>query len=174
MRIIAGRWRGRRIEAPPGDLVRPTRDRVREAWMSILQYDLPDARVVDLCAGSGALGLEALSRGAERCDFVDSAPRALQALQRNLTALGGHPGAVVHRSDAVSFLQGVPALTYDVAMADPPYDGGVAERLVTQWLAVPFAAVFGVEHSSAITLPGAGDTRRYGSTAITFYRTSSS
>ncbi|MEI6739857.1 MAG: RsmD family RNA methyltransferase [Gemmatimonadaceae bacterium] len=174
MRIIAGRWRGRRIEAPPGDLVRPTRDRVREAWMSILQYDLPDARVLDLCAGSGALGLEALSRGAERCDFVDAAPRALQALQRNLTALGGHPGATVHRGDAVAFVKGLPALSYDVAVADPPYGGTVAEQLVAEWLACPFAAVFGVEHSSAVTLPGPGDTRRYGSTAITFYRASPS
>ncbi|HZK77969.1 MAG TPA: RsmD family RNA methyltransferase, partial [Gemmatimonadaceae bacterium] len=70
MRIIAGKWRGRRIEAPSGDDVRPTLDRVREAWMSILQPDIPGSRVVDLFAGSGALGLEALSRGAVSVEFV--------------------------------------------------------------------------------------------------------
>ena len=93
MRIIAGQWRGRRIEAPPGELVRPTRDRIREAWMSIVHHDLPDARVLDLCAGSGALGLEALSRGASQVDFVEQAPRALNARHRT-TRRGSQPSRV--------------------------------------------------------------------------------
>jgi 16S rRNA (guanine966-N2)-methyltransferase len=170
MRIIAGRWRGRRISAPPGEIVRPTGDRVREAWMSIVHQLLPDARVLDLCAGSGALGLEALSRGAATCDFVEQAPRVLKTLEANLAGLGGHEGAVIRRDEAVRFVQSLPADAYDVAFADPPYASDTAARLAEQWMAVPFAAVFAVEHSSEVVLPGGGETRRYGTTALTFFR----
>ena len=100
MRIVAGRWRGRAIAAPAGDLVRPTGDRVRESWMSIVHSVLPEARVLDLCAGSGALGLEALSRGAATCDFVEIATPAVRVIQENLDRLGGHDGAAIHRVDA--------------------------------------------------------------------------
>jgi len=131
MRIIAGRWKGRRIEAPAGDLVRPTGDRVREAWMSIVHPLLPDARVLDLCAGSGALGLESLSRGAAQCDFVEQSPKVLKVLEANIAALGGHEGAVVHRDEALRFAQRLAAGAYDVAFADPPYAGDVAQRLAS-------------------------------------------
>ncbi|MCZ8205639.1 16S rRNA (guanine(966)-N(2))-methyltransferase RsmD [Gemmatimonas sp.] len=170
MRIIAGRWKGRRLAAPPGDLVRPTADRVREAWMSMVHPLLPDARVLDLCSGSGALGLESLSRGAAHCDFVEQAPRALKVLQANLDALGGHSGAVIHRGEAVHFVEHLRPGSYDVAFADPPYASDTARRLAEQWLAVPFAAVFAVEHSSSVALPTMGETRRYGTTALTFFR----
>lgn len=172
MRIVAGRWRGRRIEAPAGDLVRPTGDRIRESWMSIVHNDLPEARVLDLCSGSGALGLEALSRGAATCDFVEQAPRALQVIQANLEKLGGHPGAVMHRHDAVKFVQSLGPLAYDVAFADPPYATDVGWELVQRWLEVPFAAVFGIEHASSFAMPAPGETRRYGSTSLTFFRAS--
>src|SRR5687768_17336846 len=88
MRIVAGEWRGRRIKAPSGDRVRPTADRVREAWMSIVHGHLPGAAVLDLFAGSGALGLEALSRGASSAVFVEIAPQSLRALGDNIEALG--------------------------------------------------------------------------------------
>ncbi|MDQ3080776.1 MAG: RsmD family RNA methyltransferase, partial [Gemmatimonadota bacterium] len=88
MRIVAGRWRGRRIDAPPGPDVRPTLDSVREAWMSILQTSIPGARVLDLFAGSGALGLESLSRGAAHAEFVENDGRVFSALQKNVVALG--------------------------------------------------------------------------------------
>ena len=87
MRIVGGEWRGRIIKAPRGTAVRPTLDRVREAWMSIVQLSLPGARVLDLFAGSGALGIEALSRGAASAGFVDSDPRSLGVLRENLAAL---------------------------------------------------------------------------------------
>lgn len=170
MRIIAGRWKGRRIEAPPGDQVRPTYDRVREAWMSMVHPMLPEARVLDLCAGTGSLGLECLSRGAASCDFVEQSPRVLAALQKNLDTLGGHAGATLRRDDAVKFVSALPAGAYDLALADPPYASGIAHELVERWMAVPFAAVFAVEHSSAVALPAIGETRRYGSTALTFFR----
>jgi len=170
MRIIAGRWKGRRIAAPPGTAVRPTGDRVREAWMSIVHPLLPEARVLDLCAGSGALGLECLSRGAALCDFVEQSPRVLKVLEANLAAVGGHPGAHVIRDEADRFVSRLAAGAYDVAFADPPYAGPLALALAERWLAVPFASVFGIEHSSLITLPAVGQTRRYGSTSVTFFR----
>lgn len=170
MRIVAGRWRGRQIKAPPDDRVRPTSDRVREAWMSIVNPALPDARVLDLFAGSGALGLEALSRGARSVDFVETSPDALQALRDNADLLGAGEAMTVHRRDAMQFLQALPPEAYDVAFADPPYRRGFSEQVARQWLATPFARVLGVEHASAEAMPDGGDTRRYGATAITFYR----
>jgi 16S rRNA (guanine966-N2)-methyltransferase len=170
MRIIAGAWRGRRIVAPRGTLVRPTADRVREAWMNIVRHELPDALVLDLCAGSGALGLEALSRGAAHCDFVERAPLPLRALQANLEALGAADRAGVIRADAVRHVTGLAAGAYDVAFADPPYADPTAAALAERWLQVPFAHLLGIEHPSSVTLPGHGDTRRYGDIALTFFR----
>jgi len=174
MRIVAGRWRGRQIAAPPGDMVRPTGDRVRESWMSIVHGILPDARVLDLCAGSGALGLEALSRGAASCDFVEKSSRSLAVIEANIEALGGHGGATIHRDDAVRFVSKLPAGSYDVAFADPPYDSDIRDQLVAGWIAVPFAHVFGIEHSSSAAMPAPGRTRRYGRTALTFYHSEDS
>ena len=170
MRIVAGRWRGRTIKAPAGDAVRPTADRVREAWMSIVGTALPGARVLDLFSGSGALGIEALSRGAHCAEFVESAAPSLAALRANLGALGAGESAVVHRADAVKFVQTLGPAAFDVAFADPPYKTGLAQRIVERWLEVPFAQLLCVEHSAFDPLPGAGDTRRYGTTAITFFR----
>src|SRR3979411_2472329 len=103
MRIVAGRWRGRKITAPAGSQVRPTLDRVREAWMSILPLDLPGARGLDRDAGSGALGLEALSRGAISADFVEKDPKSFSALQENVDALGARDLATLHRKPALPF-----------------------------------------------------------------------
>ena len=169
MRIVAGRWRGRRIKAPSG-AVRPTADRVREAWMSIVQPSLPDARALDLFAGSGALGLEALSRGALSVDFVETAPQALRTLRENAETLGAGPAMTIHRVDAIHFLDAAADGAYDVAFADPPYRKGLAEEVAARWLAVPFAALLGVEHAATDSMPEGGETRRYGDTAITFYR----
>ena len=171
MRIVAGQWRGRKIEAPPGQAVRPTLDRVREAWMSILQARIPGSRVLDLFAGSGALGLECLSRGAVSADFVEKDPRTLACLTRNVAALGAGDSATVHRTDAFRFAEGLDEAAYDLAFADPPYAGGAAERLAALWLERPFSSILSVEHDARNPLPGASDTRRYGTSAITFYRT---
>src|SRR3954447_7499826 len=104
MRIVAGRWRGRRIDAPADDRVRPTGDRVREAWMSIVNPWLAGARVADLFSGSGALGLEALSRGAQVVDFVDNAPKSLALIRANADLLGAGAAAVIHRADVLQFV----------------------------------------------------------------------
>jgi 16S rRNA (guanine966-N2)-methyltransferase len=176
LRIIAGEWRGRRIAAPTGGAVRPTLDRVREAWMSMVHTSLPDARVLDLFSGSGALGLEALSRGARWVDFVENDPRAFRVLRENVASLGAGERSALHREDALTFLSGIRAgaagqAAYDVAFADPPYRKDLAVQCATRWLKDPFAAIFGVEHESSESLPAGGDTRRYGDTSITIYRT---
>jgi 16S rRNA (guanine966-N2)-methyltransferase len=171
LRIVGGQWRGRKIKVPAGERVRPTADRVREAWMSIVQPSLPDARVLDLFAGSGALGLEALSRGASHVDFVELDNASLRALRENVELLRADASVTVHRGDAMRFVEALGRGAYGVAFADPPYRLGLAGRLAERWLATPFASVIGIEHEATERLPEGGDTRRYGSTAITFYRT---
>ena len=119
--MIAGRYGGRRLQAPPGDATRPTADRVREALFSILGERVAGARVLDLFAGSGALGLEALSRGAREVTFVERAPAALKALRANLAALGADADVV--RADALRWLRAASggARQYDLVLLDPPY-----------------------------------------------------
>jgi len=170
VRIIAGRWRGRRIAAPPGEQVRPTGDRVREAWMSIVGPSIPGARVLDLFAGSGALGLEALSRGAEAVDFVELAPASVATLRDNIDSLGAGAATTVHRADAMGFVEKLPARAYNIAFADPPYDRTFATRLAEHWLAVPFADILGIEHRVDEHPPGEPERRRYGGTVVSFLR----
>jgi 16S rRNA (guanine(966)-N(2))-methyltransferase RsmD len=139
--------------------------------MSILQLDLPGARVLDLYSGSGALGLEALSRGAASADFVENDPKSLRALEENIAALGAGDLATIHRKSALSFANTLGGIDYDVVFADPPYASGDAVRLASRWIESPFARVLSIEHSAKDQMPGPGAvTRKYGSTAITFYR----
>jgi 16S rRNA (guanine966-N2)-methyltransferase len=119
VRIIAGEFRGRRIGAPPGYDTRPMLDRVREAVFSTLQPRLPDATVLDLFAGSGSLGLEALSRGAQRVRFVERGRPALDALRRNVDALGVRDRVEIVVGDALRPSTWLP--TSDVVLLDPPY-----------------------------------------------------
>jgi 16S rRNA (guanine966-N2)-methyltransferase len=170
MRIVAGRWRGRQIKPPADARVRPTADRVREAWMSIVTPWLVGARVLDLFAGSGALGLEALSRGAAVAEFVELAPKSLAAIRANANALGAGAAAVVHRGDALRFIASLEPHRYDVCFADPPYGLDLATRVATRWLEVPFARVIGIEHRVDEMLPGGGERRKYGDTVVTIFR----
>jgi 16S rRNA (guanine966-N2)-methyltransferase len=133
VRVVAGELRGRKLVAPPGDVTRPTADRVREALFSILG-DISGLRVLDLYAGSGALGIEALSRGASAAVFVDSSQDAVTAIRHNLSELGLE--APVQRRDALAYLAAAAGGDpYDLVFADPPYDSalrvaaGLANRL---------------------------------------------
>src|SRR2546428_13553340 len=128
IRIIAGEFGGRRLKTPASDKVRPTGDRVREAWFSILQRPLRGARVLDLFAGSGALGLEALSRGAVSADFVEIHRLAVSSPKVNITLLKGDDRTGVHRVDARKFAEQLHPGQYDVAFADPPYARGHPAR----------------------------------------------
>ena len=167
MRIIGGTFGGRRLIMPKDSRVRPTADRVREAWMSILGTELDGARVLDLYAGSGALGLEALSRGADSATFVELNPPSLRALDQNVAALDVADRVTVHRGDAMRFAERLPPAAYDVVLADPPYTADHAARLVALFRRQPFANILSVEHRSDMELDS-DDTRRYGDTAITF------
>lgn len=147
--------------------MRPTADRVREAWMSILGEDLNGARVLDLFAGSGALGLEALSRGAESATFVELNPPSLRALDENISNLGAENAATVHRGDAMRYAERLAERAFDIVFADPPYTIDYAARLVALFRKNPFGRILSVEHPSSLEV-GGDSTRRYGDTAITF------
>jgi 16S rRNA (guanine966-N2)-methyltransferase len=137
--------------------------------MSIVAPELPGARIADLFAGSGALGLEALSRGAASADFVELAPGSLEALRRNIQTLGLEGETRVHRGDALRFAEALAPLAFDLAFADPPYSTDAAERIASLFRRRPFARILSVEHRADLALPG-DDTRRYGDTALTFFR----
>ncbi|MEZ5218786.1 MAG: 16S rRNA (guanine(966)-N(2))-methyltransferase RsmD [Ilumatobacteraceae bacterium] len=167
MRIVAGTLRGRRIEAPEGTETRPTTDRVREAVFNALgSLDLlVDAQVADLFAGSGALGIEALSRGAAHCWFVEKDRRAIAVLRRNLADLGLEAQATVVPADAATWVRGMPAV--DLVLADPPYQFEGWAGLLGE-VRAPFVVA---EADRAIEpTPGwdAQRTKRYGRTHVTF------
>ena len=178
MRIVAGQWRGRRLAAPRGDGTRPTSDRVREALFSILG-DVSDTRCLDLFAGTGSIGLEALSRDAAHATFVEKNSAALKVLGQNLATLAVPPDRYqLHRLDvrrAVGRLNG----TYGLIYADPPYDQ-VADQtkvlfaIMQAWLSPDGVAI--IEHRSRDPSPEApdgldcNDVRIYGDTALAFYR----
>ena len=174
LRIVAGDLGGRSIEAPRGRRTRPTAARVREAWFSALGGSVEGASVLDLFSGSGALGIEALSRGAEVVQFVEQDRRTFEVLKRNIEALGLDERARLHRGDVFLFLarlEGGPR--YDLALADPPYGRQLAARLVSEFRRRPFATLLSVEHG-ADELPGEGAERqrRYGDTVLSFYSAS--
>lgn len=172
MRVVAGTAGGRSIAVPPGTGTRPTSDRVREAVFGRLDAwgAVDGARVLDLFAGSGALGIEALSRGAARVTFVDADPRALTVVRANLAATGLAADAEVVRSDAVRFLAGAPG-RFDVALLDPPYrfDDEAWASLLAR-----LGAELAVVESDRDVDPGAGwellRRRRYGATVVALAR----
>lgn len=138
--------------------------------MSAVADRVPGARVLDLFAGSGALGLEALSRGAERAVFVENAPPALRVLRDNLDDLGAGRRAEIVRVDAIRYVGALEAGAFDLAFADPPYGQGFAAALLERFAQVPFAALLCVEHGRGDELPElpGARTRRYGDTSLTF------
>ena len=167
MRIIAGEFKGRRIRRPDDPRVRPITDRLKEAWFGALGARIAGASVVDLFAGSGALGLEALSRGASSVDFVELSTRSLEALRGNIDGLGVADRVRVRRGDVLRFVRKLPRATYDLAIADPPFSTDHAERLVAIFRAQPFAGTLTLQHRTDRAVDG-DEIRRYGTHAITF------
>lgn len=169
MRIIAGRWRGHRLRTAKGRGVRPTTDRVREAWLAAVGGDVEGAKVLDLFAGSGALGLEALSRGAKEVVFVERARNALVALRGNVELLGTEGECQIVAGDAMAFVRRLTEGAFDLVLADPPYDLGLAGKLLEVFAEKGFARELWVEHRSVEAMPPLPGIRqrRYGDTTLT-------
>ncbi len=177
MRVVAGIWRGRRLEAPAGRETRPTTDRVKEALFSILGVFVREARIVDLCCGAGGLGIEALSRGARHVDFVDLSWQALAATRGNLVSCGADPARYrIWRQEARRWLaaHGANLGGGDIVLADPPYAGDLAAGI---WRDCARLAGAGrcvrvvLEHTPDLSLPPPPvgwrlDHRRYGASAL--------
>lgn len=176
VRIVGGSLGGRVLRAPAGAATRPTSEKVREAVFAILG-SVADAHVLDLFAGTGALGIEALSRGARHVTFVDSARPAIAAIRGNLRALGVDDRATVIAGDAITAARQAPAAPWQLVFVDPPYRSDLAVRAVT---ALPEAhlapgAVIVIEHDRHNAPPDPlgsllrTDQRRYGDTLISFF-----
>jgi 16S rRNA (guanine966-N2)-methyltransferase len=169
MRIVGGRWADRRLMSPAGR-VRPTAESLRTAVMEMIAGDLAGARMLDLFAGTGALGLEALSRGAKYCDFVENGPAALHSLKANVAALRAREKSRIYDRDAVPFVDNLEAWRYDIALADPPYGSRKLDRVFQRWQVVPFSTLLVLEH--ATDHPGVphGLRRVFGDTSLTLLR----
>jgi 16S rRNA (guanine(966)-N(2))-methyltransferase RsmD len=129
MRVITGEARGRKLITLEGEDVRPTTDRVKEGMFNIIQFDLEGASVLDLFAGSGQLGIEALSRGAKHCTFVDSANRSVEVVKQNLKSVGFEKRASVFCGDSKMYIN-LSRDKFDVALLDPPYNKGVIDEVL--------------------------------------------
>ena len=194
MRVIAGTYRSRLLQAPPGRTVRPTGDRLRERLFNILAPRIPRARVADLFAGTGAIGIEAISRGAEFVLFCEKAPQALDTIQMNLKSLGVRTGFLIAGSSVVAALRKTTE-PFDIVFLDPPYeqaaDYGETLRLLAQHaetLLAPDAIVVAehqsekrnkllprVERQPSPVADSYGNLRRYrlieqGEAALSFFR----
>ena len=176
MRIITGTARGRRLITPEGFDVRPTPEKVKEALFSALQFDIEGRRILDLFAGSGQLGIESLSRGAESATFVDNSPVSIKTVEKNLETCGLSENARVIKSDYASFCASSKDI-FDIAFLDPPYDKGLLLPAIKAVL--PLMSDYGTvicEHPPYVELPKeiggfcVGRTYRYGKINVTVYR----
>ena len=183
MRIVAGAHRGRALVAPKGHSTRPTADRARQALFNVLEHapwspGLAGVRAVDLFAGSGALGLEALSRGAAFCLFADTDAAAAAAIAANLAALGLEDRATVRRCDATRLPPRSAEPTFDLAFLDPPYGAGLVEPALATLVAggwLSRGAIVVVERGSSEPAPAAAgfevlDVRTWGAARVWFLR----
>ena len=170
MRIVAGRFAGRDLVSPNDFRVRPTAEPVRAALLDQLAADLAGARILDLFAGTGALGLEAMSRGAKSADFVEFRPASLHALKANVAALKVRDHTRIFKKDALLFMNGAEPGAYEIAFADPPYGSTLLNRTIATWQARKFSSVLAVEHERGHELPGGSWRKNFDETAVTIYR----
>ena len=181
MRVITGTARGRKLKELPGLDTRPTTDRVKEGLFNIIQFDIEGRQVLDLFAGTGQLGIEALSRGAAHCDFVDLNPAAVKVVRENLESTGLAGAAAVHTRDFSAFLQSVRGRKYDLIFLDPPYAQTALERALELIADIDIVSGNGIivcESALDKILPdldapyAKGKEYRYGKIKITLYRRS--
>lgn len=169
MRIVGGEWAGTDLTSP-GGRVRPTAEELRVQWMRLVEAELEGASILDLYAGTGAVGLEAMSRGAERADFVENNPAALHSLKANVAALRVTDRTRIFKHDALRWVHRLRPDTYDLAFADPPYGSRQADRLVEDWRRLGYAPVLVVEHASDHRMPKGGRTHAFDASSLTVYR----
>jgi 16S rRNA (guanine966-N2)-methyltransferase len=183
MRVVAGIFRGRALAAPQHEGLRPTSDRVRESMFNILAHGIADftlegVRVIDLFAGTGALGIEALSRGAAYCLFVEEAPGARALIRTNIEALGLTGATRIFRRDATDLGPAGNMEPYGLAFLDPPYGKGLGEKALIalrdgKWLQPGAVVVIEERESAAVALPAGFtelDRRSWGDTQVVFGR----
>lgn len=179
MRVITGSARGRRLKAPDGFDVRPTTDKVKEAIFSIVQFDIEGSAVLDLFSGSGQMGIEALSRGAKSCVFVDNSRSSVEVTKENISAAGFKNEATVMNSDSIGYLR-MCRNTFDVAFLDPPYGKGIIEEaLMLLSVRMSDRGIIVCEHELGLALPENFDkmrkyrTYKYGKIGVTVYKADS-
>jgi len=170
MRILKGKHAGRHLTSPAGK-VRPSPEDVRDRCVELVNGDFEGRAVLDLFAGSGALGLEALSRGAASVDFVENGTGALHALKANVAALREQKRTRIFKRDAIPWVEALEAGAYAVCFLDPPYGSKKLDRVLERWKKVPFADVLVVEHDQEHPVKGKG--KRYdfsGPTKVTILK----
>jgi 16S rRNA (guanine966-N2)-methyltransferase len=170
VRIVGGKFAGRDLTSPQDFRVRPTAEAVRAGMLDMVAADVKEARVLDLFAGTGALGLEAISRGAKSADFVEFRPDSLHALRANIAALRLLKSTRIFKRDAIPFVAALEPESYDVVFADPPYGSRQLDRIVESWLAGRFSRVLAVEHARTHELPKGASRRVFDDTVVTIYR----
>jgi len=153
VRIVKGKYAGRSLTSP-GKKVRPTPEAVRDRALEIIGDQLEGARVLDLFAGSGAVGLEALSRGARYVDFVENGSAALHSLKANVAALRETQRTRIYKRDAIPWVEALEEGAYEIAYADPPYGSRKLDRVLAHWLAVPFSGLLVLEHDREHVIDG--------------------
>jgi 16S rRNA (guanine966-N2)-methyltransferase len=170
MRIVGGKYAGRDLTSPLDRRVRPTAEDVRVALLNRLAPDLPGARVLELFAGTGALGLEALSRGARYVDFVEFGRGSLHALKANIAALRVREKCRVYIEDALPFASSLEEDDYDLVFVDPPYGSRMLDRVIDHWAEQRFSRVLAVEHARSHVLPHGEWRQVIRDSAVTVYR----
>jgi 16S rRNA (guanine966-N2)-methyltransferase len=170
VRIVGGKYAGRDLLSPADARVRPTAELVRAGMLDMLKVDVKNARVLDLFAGTGALGLEALSRGAHSADFVEFRPSSLHALKANIATLRMLDRTRLFKRDAIPFVAALKRDSYDVAFADPPYGSRMLDLVLESWHATGFSRVLAVEHARTHVVPRGAQRREFDDTIVTVYR----
>jgi 16S rRNA (guanine966-N2)-methyltransferase len=170
VRIVKGKFAGRDLTSPADKRVRPTAEHVRAALLDMLTADMKDARVLDLFAGTGALGIEAISRGAARADFVEFRPASLHALRANIAALRLRECTRVFKKDALPFAASLEPDSYDIAFADPPYESRMLDRVIDSWRVGKFSRILAVEHARSHELPKGSERKTFEDSMVTIYR----